>query len=177
MEKVTIAHHSDIALIVEDILVLRVSAAVLRNTSDVFRAMLGENWAEGQSLRNATSSLMPELRLPDDDSAGMKLLCAALHQRNDLIKDEIEPLQLGVVADLADKYDCTTALKHTATVWFHALSDTQIKEWPFSLVKAASTFENAHQFAKITNVLVKQGSITQLENFEACPERGGLQGP
>ena len=89
MESIDFTVDCDLTLIVDEILELRVSSETLQNASPVLKTMLGPKYAEGQALLSITSSL-PQVELPDDDPDGMRLLCAALHSRNDLLPTKID---------------------------------------------------------------------------------------
>ncbi|KAK3724140.1 hypothetical protein LTR37_001262 [Vermiconidia calcicola] len=68
MERVDIAYNGDVSLVVSGAVQLNVSSVVLGTTSKVFRAMLGPNFAEGQSIRTASAQRPAEIRLPNDDA-------------------------------------------------------------------------------------------------------------
>ena len=176
MECIEISRNSDLVLIVSEKLEIHVSSVVLCNTSDVFRAMLNSQWAEGQSLQKDNTAAPAQIKLLDDSADSIAVFCAALHQRNDLIKDSITADEIYDVAMLADKYDCTTALKHTATSWFNSFSDQQIQQAPVSMALAAYRFDHAEAFGRITNVLVKTDSLFAFKNMDGPTPVRGLAG-
>ena len=176
MERFEISRNSDLVLIVNEKLEILVSSVVLCNTSDVFRAMLNSQWTEGQSLQKSNTAAPAQIKLPDDNSESMAVLCAALHQRNDLIEHSLTADEMYNVSLLADKYDCTTALKHTATSWFNSFSDQQIHKAPVLMALAAYRFDHAEAFGRITNVLVKTSSLSAFKNMDGPTPVHGLAG-
>lgn len=109
----------------------------------------------GQSLRNATTSSPPQINLPDDCAWPMVFFCAVLHHRHDMVMAPMSVEDLKIIAILADKYNCTATIKHTATHWFNALSESVIDRNSKDAVLAAYKFDHAEAFARITNILVK----------------------
>jgi hypothetical protein len=84
---------------------LRVSSHCLRVASKVFNVMLGPRWMRADDQKDS-----PEVRLPEDDSKGMRLFCAVIHYRHDLIPEELPSRLVLKFAILVDKYDTATAL-------------------------------------------------------------------
>ena len=162
MERINIANESDLSLVVPRKGELLVSSMVLCNTSDVFRAMLGKKWAEGQALRN--SQALAKIDLPADDFKTMRVMMCALHQRNDMLQDLMTPAEVELVAETADKYNCSMALQHTATRWVNDLVDDDIQQAPLSTLAAAYQFNLTKFFAGITDLLVKKHTFELRED-------------
>ena len=137
MERVEIACDSDLSLIVNEEIELLVSSIKLRKTSKIFRAMLSQRFAEGQTLRADNLSQPVQVKLPEDDSKGMKLLCFVLHQRNDLLPSQVDPSHLAAFATMADKYQCVGAVKFTAKHYLGSVPKRQVKGCPQSTVSGS----------------------------------------
>jgi hypothetical protein len=75
--------------------------------SPVFAAMFNGRSLEGQLLSAASP---PELPLPDDDAAAMSVLCKTIHLQTENISTSMDYADLGTLALLADKYNCTHLL-------------------------------------------------------------------
>jgi hypothetical protein len=75
-----IAYAADLVLIVGTpaTVKLSVSSIVLKDSSKVFAALLGPNFAEGQP---AATSGLKEVTLADDDPSAMSDMCFLLHGR------------------------------------------------------------------------------------------------
>lgn len=156
MDCIEIARDGDLLLRVQETSTLRVSALVLRTTSEVFGAMLGPHFAEGRAFRSNSTTETPRLDLPEDDAQGMKLLCCVLHQRNDLLEDDITVAQLHSLAVVADKYACTKAVQYTATCWFSRMSNQTIKNHAIDIISASYLLNHAESFARMTNLVAKE---------------------
>lgn len=177
MKRIGIAHQSDLCLIVQDKVDLRVSSAALCNNSNVFKAMLGSRWAEGQALLGGTtSSSPPQVPLTEDDADSMATVAMILHHRNDLLPETISAAELADVAQLGDKYDCIVAMKHAASYYFTTFSDSQVSESPISIAKAAYYFNDASQFARATSLAVREAYMARYAGFDSTPDLHGLQG-
>jgi hypothetical protein len=73
--RVDVVEDGDLILFVRNgTLELRVHSLLLKMNSPVFRAMLGPNWLEGQSLSNISENSPGNLDLSDDDGDGSKSL-------------------------------------------------------------------------------------------------------
>ncbi|KAK4494029.1 hypothetical protein PRZ48_015215 [Zasmidium cellare] len=108
MERLDIAPDGDLILVVDDKLELLVHTCVLRLTSPVFKAMLGPDFAEGQSHGAAANP--KRLDLPEDDEEGIRYLCLVLHQANQHLPETMSTAQLLRFSMMVDKYDCTSAV-------------------------------------------------------------------
>ena len=113
IERVDVAADGDLVLLVGGKLELRVHSLLLKMNSPVFRAMLGPNWLEGQSLSSISETTPGTLALPDDDAQGMKYLCFMLHNQHDNLTGGSRRTGLLDIAKLADKVSPLTALACT----------------------------------------------------------------
>lgn len=77
--------------------------------------MLRPIFAEGKQL-SAKGAV--EISLPEDDAAAMIIICNILHLRHKEIPQKPPVDQIYQVAVLADKYNCSAALKTTVAHWF-----------------------------------------------------------
>lgn len=105
----------------------------------------------------------------------VRLICSLLHQRFDLVPDTTTPHNLASIAEVADKYNCTIALKHAAAFYINAFSDAQLVDSPISAVKAAYIFNDASIFAKATDLAMKHCYTSHFANFDSMPALEGLQ--
>lgn len=91
-------------------------SSALAAKSQVFRAMFGPNFLEGQDLSK-------EIKMPDDDEDAMEILCILIHHPKvnpsapeDPIPEKLEPSRLVEFMLVADKYDCSlNSLPETCT--------------------------------------------------------------
>lgn len=90
--------------------------------------------------------------LPEDDSEALRLVCAVLHHRNEVVPQTLAPADILRVAIAADKYDCVGALTFASGVWlrFRKLEAQDL----MLLTAAAYLFRNAEAFKQITKALV-----------------------
>ncbi|KAK5734975.1 hypothetical protein LTR17_008464 [Elasticomyces elasticus] len=93
---------------------LRVSSAVLRLGSTVFKSLLGPNFKEGNTLAECATVVIP---LPEDDPKDMQTLCQILHLRYDQISDTPSANEIHTLAILCDKYGCARAVRPCVELW------------------------------------------------------------
>ncbi|KAF7197560.1 hypothetical protein HII31_01063 [Pseudocercospora fuligena] len=99
-----------------------VSSTVLINLSKVFAVLLGPNFKEGQTQRDATNP--QTISLPDDDATAMTHMCMLLHCKvvpefsnpggNTTITQNTRDnhsLRILKLAMIIDKYDCVDVLR------------------------------------------------------------------
>lgn len=110
---VELAPIHDVVLVLSNGVHVQIHTMVLRLASPVFAAMFGPHFAEGQRLDETNPPLVP---LPDDDPAAVTLLCRILHHKYHSSKYPELELFLRF-AELADKYDCVSAVRATAALW------------------------------------------------------------
>ena len=81
---VEIIADGDVILIVgPEKLKLRVHSLCLKAVSRPFSAMFGSDWKEGHSLFGRDGQV--ELPLPEDNAAALKIICAIIHHRNNMV--------------------------------------------------------------------------------------------
>lgn len=140
---------------------LRVRSLYLKETSKPFSALFGPNWKEGSTMREADG--LAELPLPEDDYMALRLICAVIHHRNELVPQNLPARDVLKIALLADKYDCVDALKFAACVWL----------WPekleisdaLQLTAAAYLFREARAFKELTKPLILKHEGSYLDLF------------
>lgn len=168
MERLGIAADGDILLTVGNTLELRVSSVVLSLTSLVFKAMLGPNFVEGQSLRGSTSTTPHNIPLPEDDAQAVELLCRILHHQNQDIPDLIGRYELLRFAEVVDNYGCANAVKHPAGIFLRALEeenkDANLVHESGVLLQTAFLLDNAQCFARISNAYNKSAGAFEIED-------------
>ncbi|KAL1390799.1 hypothetical protein HDK64DRAFT_297642 [Phyllosticta capitalensis] len=110
-KNIELSSTGDVVFRLQDDSKLRVQAAILRNASPVFGAMLGPHFSEGQDLGEQPK----EIPLPGDDPAAIKILFAVLHHQYDVSNNP--PLEfLTTLAVTVDKYLCQSVMKPFATM-------------------------------------------------------------
>lgn len=114
--KFIISPNGDLNLVVgaEKVLIL-VQSLCLKQTSKVFATMLGPNFKEGHDFA-ARSNAPGYLSLPVDDAANLRVICAIVHGRNDMV-DRLSLSEVLDIALLADKYDFIEALRYASESW------------------------------------------------------------
>ncbi|KAF2135725.1 uncharacterized protein K452DRAFT_322892 [Aplosporella prunicola CBS 121167] len=170
--EVDICPHGDVIMVLANTR-LHVSSAVLRSASPVFSAMFGPHFAEGQNL---TERKPKKIKFPDDDPEGMKVLCGVLHHKFDVTETpNLEVLK--EIAILVDKYDCSSAMFATATLWLiHTRKKAQAVKYVGyqTLFGIAYLFNHAQAFYGITQDLIiyHEGSFSKLEDpFDVVPSK------
>ncbi|KAE9984686.1 hypothetical protein BLS_001681 [Venturia inaequalis] len=167
---VTIDPRGDLLLIVgETKQPVLVSARVLQVACEVFRAMLGPNFKEGQELErhNVQNSGPYTLPLPDEEPEPMEVLCRVLHHSYHQLYEKAMSMDLLTsVAAVADKYDCASALYYPATVWLEAKLQLATTLGHESLLAIALQLDSPHVFRKISQNLILNwgGSYERLAN-------------
>ncbi|CAI6092831.1 unnamed protein product [Clonostachys chloroleuca] len=97
---------------------LVVSSKVLSIASPVFKAMFCGEFSEGARLAARHEPSPPfQLPLPDDDGDAMLLLCKLLHFATDDVPDLPGLDLLAKLAEVCDKYQCTSVLRHCGNCW------------------------------------------------------------
>ena len=92
---------------------LLVSSAILKQVSDVFVALLGPNFREGQGTMR-TEKEPQTIELQDDDPIAMQDMCNLLHLKPDPALHpprKISPVRILKLVVVVDKYDCAEALR------------------------------------------------------------------
>jgi hypothetical protein len=129
---------------------LRVHSLFLQAVSRPFSAMFGPDWKEGHNMLGRDVPV--ELPLPKDDAVAMKLICAIIHHRNEMVPQTLAARDVLGIAVTADKYDCVSALKFAGGNW---LQPRKIEAGDLMLLAAAAyLFQNAQAFKEITKALI-----------------------
>jgi hypothetical protein len=87
---------------------LRVYSLFLKNALNVFKAMLGPHFAEGQSLGGTDPA---EISLPEDDPEALSIVLNVVHGRNESVPESLDGRQIPRVAVAADKFDLVTMVR------------------------------------------------------------------
>ncbi|KAL1390801.1 hypothetical protein HDK64DRAFT_251464 [Phyllosticta capitalensis] len=144
---------------------LRVQAAILRNASEIFRAMLGPHFNEGKNL---TCEIPKEIPLPDDHPEAMHLLCSMLHHVNDP-DDTPAPYLLKELAIVVDKYFCVTYTQDTTNKWLDTTLD-QSENWTFKqlvgLLRTSYLLRSESAFYKTSKRLIYKHSSNLIFDFD-----------
>jgi len=147
---------------------LRVSSVILSSASPVFKAMLGQNFLEGQGERSSQSP--KEVALLDDDADAMTRLCRLLHHQDSMPADPHHALSLATIAEellnlmiVADKYCCTSSIRLAGRyMLFNSASlpiyRTTMMRTNLRLIAAAYMPEDARHFAVFTRRMVMDTS-------------------
>ncbi|KAK8195000.1 uncharacterized protein BKA78DRAFT_366725 [Phyllosticta capitalensis] len=155
----------DVLLICHGGYQLRVQAAILRNASETFRAMLGPHFNEGRKLNCETPKEIP---LPDDHPEAMHLLCSMLHHLHDP-HDTPSPQLLKELATVVDKYFCVTYTQDTTNKWLETTLD-QSENWTFKqLVEFLQTsylLRSESAFYKTSKKMVHKYSTNLVFDFD-----------
>lgn len=124
----------------------RISTRHITLISPTFKAMLGPNFAEGQSAHNTVETALP---LPEDDVEGMRLLFRLAHWR---IKDpkEIDVKLLPALLVVCDKYACFGTFKFLLkSVWESWLAEYRLVD------KDGQEGEGVEEWTVDTGVIVE----------------------
>ena len=132
-----VASDGDVVLLVgEQKIRLRVYSQCLRSASEVFNAMFGRHWSEGQGISSQSPRDVP---LVEDDAHAMRLICSVIHHRNADIPDTLTAKEVLQIAVEADKYDLSVALKYARAQWLKPKGDEDMTDMAYLMV-AASLF-------------------------------------
>ena len=149
--EIEIASHGNIILVVGPKEArIRVSSRSMIGASKPFSAMFGPDWKEGTELLSQDEPL--DVHLPEDDPEALKLICAVIHHRNEVVPRDLSPVDVFAVAVAADKYDCVSVLKFASETWLR-LREMNAQDMAF-LTTAAYILRNAEAFKELTKALV-----------------------
>ncbi|KAF2135726.1 uncharacterized protein K452DRAFT_346706 [Aplosporella prunicola CBS 121167] len=133
---------------------LGVSSAVLRTASDMFRAMFGPNFREGQNLNETNPK---EVEFPDDDPAAMMVICSVFHFQYDHTQHYPDMAELKDIALLCDKYQCSPAIFLHSQMWMERLMKDAMKkkfDGYEDLLGISYLFDNPDVFKRLTLDLI-----------------------
>lgn len=123
---ITIAEKGDIVLIVDKLEVqLRVDSYLLRAASAPLNVMFGPHFKEGQGL---DPNKPKDIRLEEDDSEAMILICQVIHHKNASVSKKIPAKLLGKTAQLADKYLLQDTMCFAIEKWFEVDDEQDLKD-------------------------------------------------
>jgi hypothetical protein len=148
---IDIASDGDVVLVVgPNRTRLRVSSRSLAGASKPFSAMFRPGWKEGSNLLSQDRPV--DIPLPDDNFEALKLICAVIHHRNEVVPQTLAPAEILQVAAAADKYDCIGALTFASGVWLR-LREMEAQDLMF-LTAAAYLLRNTEAFKQLTQALL-----------------------
>lgn len=155
-----------------------VSSKVLSLASVVFRAMFASAFKESQDLLNGQLNGVPmKLDLPDDDSTGVLLLSALLHFKyEDYVELYKDPDHVYSMAVVADKYDCTSALRFITRGLFSP--SLQLKSIPATRKWLVISYllDQPKYFALISKTLILRDTQSFMSLDSAISLPGGVAG-
>lgn len=129
---------------------LRVHSKCLRVASDVFDAMFGENWSEGQGL---STQAPKEIVLDDDNAFAMRTICLILHHSPG-VPEVLSGREMAIIAIVADKYDLANALRYANTCWLKQKGTTDLLDKEYRML-AAILSKDTHMCAMHTTDLIE----------------------
>jgi hypothetical protein len=158
--QIDVAPDGDVVLVVgPEKLRLRVYSQVLRAASKVFAVMLRPRWMDG---KGPSQRHQPEISLESDDAEAMRIVCHAIHFRNDVLPGQIKPEEALRLVTVSDKYDLHDTLKHTILDYLNTKTKVTRVEMGY-LTAAAYLLGDTKIFAERTLALVLDfdGSYTK----------------
>jgi hypothetical protein len=144
---------------------LLVSSKVLSLASPVFAALLGPKFLEGNNIRRG---VCPVIELHDDDPAAITLICNILHYRYDSVPTQLEAEQLGQIAILCDKYDCSKSFQPWSEKWLSSSYGAQFSDLGHFLLATYKLNDPVH-FADFSAELIR-GVVPKRETWDHFPE-------
>ncbi|KAF7197401.1 hypothetical protein HII31_01211 [Pseudocercospora fuligena] len=152
VERVDIAPQGDLVLIVGATLELRVHSFVMRlHAPDFFNALLGPNFAEGQTQGSAAEP--KRINLPEDGAKGMKFLCCILHLRNDLMLSPPSGPEFNELAVAAEKYNCIDPIRTYLGNWIDSIKLVARRD-AASYLSGLCVLDDARRFSEMTKQLI-----------------------
>jgi hypothetical protein len=155
---------------------LRTSSSHLILSSPNFATLLGPNFREGQTLRSEGSVA---ILLDEDDPDAMIILMNIIHGKTRQVPRTINFDMLVDIAMLVDKRDVLEAIEPFTDIW---IANQQIP-LPTSYssnvmlwLMISWVFEKPQLFAKMGQILERQGDVSFGEEGEGLPLPAGLVG-
>ena len=133
-----------------------VSSQVLRSASQVFKAMLSPNFAEGQRLLNGGKNEPCTVPLPEDDGNAVDALCWALHRQH-LGRMKISVSSLCDFAAVVDKYHCASAVAAVRPMLFQDIKPKI--SLLASIIEATILLDDAGNSQRYTNMALTDYDI------------------
>lgn len=109
-----------------------------------------------------------KLPLPDDNAGALITLCKILHHLySSTDSDSIDIPLLKLMMDLADKYDCTNALRYPASIWLGTKVNDACCPGHEALLSIAGRLDSPLLFQRISSKIIIhwQGSMKRLVEF------------
>jgi len=156
---------------------IQVSSTVLKLASKVFSAMLSDRFLERQQLtKKQIEGEVLRIDLPEDDPSSMLWLCRVLHNQHDLryeTRHRATLQELGKLAGLAHKYDCSKVFAPLAEYWLLPYINKHSRvQYTEQAVVLAYMFGSAMAFKGLTKTLVLQSN----RSFRGiCANGAGLE--
>ena len=144
---------------------LLVSSKVLSLASPVFAALLGPKFLEGNDIRRG---VCPVIELHDDDPAAITLICNTLHYRYDSVPTHLEAEQLGQIAILCDKYDCSKSFQPWSEKWLSSSDGVRFSDLGHLLL-ATYKLNDPDHFASFSAELIRD-VVPKRETWDLFPE-------
>ena len=93
---------------------LRIQSQVLWCALNVFGAMFGPTWSEGQGLSKESPR---EVRLVEDNVDVLRIIYYIIYYRNNNVPQSLTLIEVLQIAIKADKYNLNIALKYARAQW------------------------------------------------------------
>jgi hypothetical protein len=135
---------------------IKVSSKHLMLASPVFKAMLHNNFQEGQTLR-ATGTL--QLPLPDDDPYALTILLDIIHARTKKVARAVSKDQILQIAILVDKYQLHELMEIYSDEWIRVLQPEVPQTWTqesLDWVCIFWVFGKGQEFKEITKIIQRE---------------------
>jgi len=134
---------------------LMVTSATLDTACDVFKALLGTNFAEGQINRSSTAPQL--ISLPEDGADVMRQMCSLLHGKPVRELEHAVSIQTFEFAVVVDNYGCAEYLRLQSQgllLGWREVSDDPTFESMCNIVTAAFLLCHEQAFAWATKRLI-----------------------
>lgn len=157
LPEVFIVTNHDPTLIVADTVQIHVSSTVLIETGTAYwKRSLSEGFKDGTAFvrhHEKTPNVPYPKDLKTNDPVGVKLYCAALHERDDFFTAAyINPSSLLSFAQTAQKFNGLDHVKHAAEL---AMKVLPFQEHALTILHAAFLFKHEEYFGRVTDWMVK----------------------
>ncbi|KEZ42266.1 hypothetical protein SAPIO_CDS6125 [Scedosporium apiospermum] len=140
--------------------------------------MFGPHWAEGRGLSKESPK---EIRLDEDDADALHTIFCVIHHRNDVVPQDITPLEFLQIAIATDKYDLGIALKYAIAQWQQPQGSLD-KTGAGYLMAAAYALGDSEMFVERTLALILDYEESYYEFLEneminrvTCLKSGGIE--
>lgn len=185
MDVLKLADEPDLALVVGNSVKILVFSEKMFRYPTFRRATFNSADRIGIAFKNhrdSNSSEPYEHLLPEDDPDALRMLCAACHDRDDLIPAMLrsssnvgpESPELKGLLEFAiafDHYGCPDELKPAARIAIDQITQTGIHNSPAIMLQAVHLFNHEECFAEITDYISRYGqqAVTHaIKDLELC---------